>query len=127
MSEVASQVLDTARRLQRLLEQEFEALKNRDLTQLEKLTETREALLSQLLYFRQTQESLWKGPSFEAARALVTDCQNLHKRNELLLARQLDGIRRTLGALQKSSDDEDLYDRLGQLARRRARLFTDDA
>jgi flagellar biosynthesis/type III secretory pathway chaperone len=58
---------------------------------------------------------------------LVADCQNLHKRNELLLARQLDGIRRTLGALQKSSDDEDLYDRLGQLARRRARLFTDDA
>ncbi len=127
MSEAASQVLDTARRLQRLLEQEFEALKNRDLTQLEKLTETREALLTQLLYFRQTQESLWKGPSFEGARSLVTECQNLHKRNELLLARQLDGIRRTLGALQKSSDDEDLYDRLGQLARRRARLFTDDA
>lgn len=127
MSEAASQVLDTARRLQRLLEQEFDALKNRDLPQLEKLTETREALLSQLLYFRQTQESLWKGASFDAVRTLVAECQSLHKRNELLLARQLDGIRRTLGALQKSSDDEDLYDRLGQLARRRSRLFTDDA
>ena len=127
MSEAASQVLDTARRLQRLLEQEFDALKNRDLPQLEKLTETREALLSQLLYFRQTQESLWKGAGFDAVRALVAECQALHKRNELLLARQLDVIRRTLGALQKSSDDEDLYDRLGQLARRRSRLFTDDA
>ena len=127
MSEAAAQVLDTARRLQRLLEQEFEALRNRDLAQLEKLTETREVLLSQLLYFRQTQEPQWKGPSFDAARTLMAECQDLHKRNELLLARQLDGIRRTLGALQKSSDDEDLYDRLGQLARRRSRLFTDDA
>lgn len=127
MSETASQVLDTARRLQRLLEQEFDALRNRDLAQLEKLTETREALLTQLLYFRRTQESQWKAPPFEAARTLVAECQDLHKRNELLLARQLDGIRRTLGALQKSSDDEDLYDRLGQLARRRSRLFTDDA
>lgn len=127
MSEAASQVLDTARRLQRLLEQEFVALESRDLPQLEKLTESREALLSQLLYFRKTQESLWKSDPFEPVRALITECHSLHKRNELLLARQLDGIRRTLGALQKSSDDEDLYNRLGQLARRRSQRFTDDA
>jgi len=127
VSETAQHALATAQRLEHLLEQEFQALRARDLPQLERLTEAREALLAQLLYLKQTQQGAWHGAAFSEARARVDHCQALHKRNELLLARQLDAVRQALGALQKSSDDADLYDRLGQLARRRAQLFKNDA
>ena len=127
MSEIAQHALATAQRLEHLLEQEFQALRARDLPQLERLTEAREALLAQLLYLKQTQQQAWPSAAFSEARARVDHCQTLHKRNELLLARQLDAVRQALGALQKSSDDADLYDRLGQLARRRAQLFKNDA
>jgi hypothetical protein len=45
----------------------------------------------------------------------------------MLLTKQLEAVRQALGALQKSSDDADLYTRLGKLAQRRAYLFRDDA
>lgn len=127
MNELALHAMATAQRLEHLLEQEFQALSRRDLEQLERLTDAREALLSQLLYLKQTQQEAWLRPAFAEARDRVAHCQSLHKRNELLLARQLDAVRQALGALQKSSDDADLYDRLGQLARRRAQLFKNDA
>ena len=91
----------------------------------ETLTEQREGLLKQLLYFRQTNQELWTSEAFSNVEALK-NCQELHKRNELLLARQVEAVREALGVLRKSSDDADLYDRLGRLAQRRSHLFSDD-
>lgn len=51
---VQSSTLALAERLARLLETEFEALKARNLEGLEQLVEQREALLTQLLYLKQT-------------------------------------------------------------------------
>jgi len=117
----------TTSRLSGVLEQEFDALKRRDLAQLERLGESREALLSQLLYLKQTHQDQWRQLPFEAARRALAHCQTLHKRNEMLLTKQLEAVRQALGAIQKSSDDADLYTRLGKLAQRRAYLFRDDA
>lgn len=113
-------------RLARLLETEFEALSGRDLERLESLTEQREGLLKQLLYFKQTNHELWTSEAFSNVRSALRNCQELHKRNELLLARQVEAVREALGVLRKSSDDADLYDRLGRLAQRRNHLFSDD-
>ena len=125
MNDQAS-TLSLAERLARLLETEFEALKARNLEGLEKLAEQREALLTQLLYFKETDLTRWQSESFAPVRAALYECQGLHKRNELLLSRQLDVVRQALSTLRKSSDDADLYDRLGKLARRRGHLFSDD-
>lgn len=113
-------------RLARLLETEFEALSGRDLERLESLTEQREGLLKQLLYFKQTNQERWTSEAFSNVRSALINCQELHKRNELLLARQAEAVREALGVLRKSSDDADLYDRLGRLAQRRSHLFSDD-
>ena len=123
---VQASTLALAERLTRLLETEFEALKARNLEGLEKLAEQREALLTQLLYFKQTDPARWQSEAFVPVRAALDECQRLHKRNELLLSRQLDTVRQALSTLRKSSDDADLYDRLGKLARRRGHLFSDD-
>jgi flagellar biosynthesis/type III secretory pathway chaperone len=123
---VQSSTLALAERLTRLLETEFEALKARNLEGLEKLAEQREALLTQLLYLKQTDQARWQSEGFAPVRATLDECQGLHKRNELLLSRQLDAVRQALSTLRKSSDDADLYDRLGKLARRRGHLFSDD-
>ena len=112
-------------RLARLLETEFEALSGRDLERLESLTEQREGLLKQLLYFKQTNQERWTSEAFSNVRSALINCQELHKRNELL-ARQAEAVREALGVLRKSSDDADLYDRLGRLAQRRSHLFSDD-
>ena len=118
--------LALAERLGRLLETEFEALKARNLEGIETLAEQREALLTQLLYFKQTDPTRWKSDDFAPVRAALESCQGLHQRNELLLSRQLEAVRQALGELRKSSDDADLYNRLGKLARRRGHLFSDD-
>lgn len=123
---VQSSTLALAERLARLLETEFEALKARNLEGLEKLVEQREALLTQLLYLKQTDPARWQSESFGPIRVALDECQGLHKRNELLLSRQLDAVRQALSTLRKSSDDADLYDRLGKLARRRGHLFSGD-
>ncbi len=123
---VQASTLALAERLTRLLETEFDALKARNLEGLENLAEQREALLTQLLYLKETDPSRWQSESFAPVRAALDECQGLHKRNELLLSRQLDAVRQALSTLRKSSDDADLYDRLGKLARRRGHLFSDD-
>ncbi len=61
-----------------MLETEFEALKARNLEGLEKLAEQREALLTQLLYFKETDLARWQSESFAPVRATLDECQGLH-------------------------------------------------
>jgi flagellar biosynthesis/type III secretory pathway chaperone len=65
---VQASTLALAERLTRLLETEFEALKARNLEGLEKLAEQREALLTQLLYFKETDLARWQSESFGPIR-----------------------------------------------------------
>ena len=113
--------------LQQLLEtldQEFEALKRRDLGYFERLQPAKENLLDQL--------SAWPSQPGDAGAAFLHDtecrdhllrCRDAHRRNETLLQRHLEAVR---GALQALSADTplqgvEIYDRLGQMRGRGAR------
>lgn len=58
----------------------------------------------------------------------MVQCRDAHRRNELLIARQLDAIRGTISALQGTSGQAsvEVYDRLGKLSRiKRARGYNE--
>ena len=116
--------LDTAEtdavRLAELLEQEFEALKRRDLEQFESLQTEKNAVLERLsavaawVSAQSDVPDLWQG-----LRERLQACREIHLRNAQLLQRQLDGVRGALQALQGDQGPSvDLYDRLGQVSRR---------
>lgn len=100
------------------LEQEFEALRRRDLNYFERLQPTKEGLLGQL--------SSWQAQPGRAAPAFLqnaechdrlTRCRDAHRRNETLLRRHLEAVRGALQALAAGSPLQgvEVYDRLGQM------------
>ena len=111
------QLLDT-------LDQEFEALKRRDLGYFERLQPTKESLLDQL--------SAWPSQPGGAGAAFLQDtecrerllqCRDAHRRNETLLQRHLEAVRGALQALSAGTPLQgvEIYDRLGQIRGRGAR------
>lgn len=118
------QALALLQQLLESLDQEFEALKRRDLGYFERLQPTKEALLDQL--------SAWPGQSDEATATLAQDtecrdwllrCRDAHRRNETLLQRHLEAVRGALQALSAGTPLQgvEIYDRLGQMRGRGAR------
>jgi flagellar biosynthesis/type III secretory pathway chaperone len=112
---------DTAR-LAQLLAQEFEVLKARDLLGFEALQEERFTVLQRLSQVAQwaagqdTVPVLWQN-----LQADLQQCKQDHLRNIQLLQRQLQAVKGALQALQgESNATVDLYDRLGQVSRRRS-------
>ncbi len=110
--------LATLAQLHQTLEQEFEALKRRDLGFFERLQPTKEGLLDQLSGW-QTQHQgteLALGQDTECREWLMR-CRDAHRRNETLLQRQLEAVRGALQALSASTSLQgvEIYDRLGQM------------
>ncbi len=112
---------DTAR-LAHLLMLEFEVLKARDMAGFEALQEERIAVLQRLSQVAQwvagqdTVPVLWQN-----LQADLQQCKQDHLRNIQLLQRQLQAVKGALQALQgESTATVDLYDRLGQVSRRRS-------
>ncbi len=104
-----------------LLQEEFEALKARSFDRLESLQAAKVALLESLQATASQVAALPERPArwtdiVEALQATREDW----RRNEILVTRQLDVVRSTLRAMQSSDGVAavDLYDRLGQMARR---------
>jgi flagellar biosynthesis/type III secretory pathway chaperone len=106
------------------LEQEFEALKRRDLGYFERLQGPKSALLERL--------SSWQDEQGQAAavlaegtecRDLLLRCRDAHRRNETLLHRHLEAVRGALQALSAGTSLQgvEVYDRLGQMRGRGAR------
>ena len=54
-------------------------------------------------------------------RSLISDCRDLHRRNEVLISRKLDAIRGTLNTLMgvEQTASVEVYDRLGRMSRGR--------
>jgi flagellar biosynthesis/type III secretory pathway chaperone len=121
--------LDRARQLEALLEQEFKALRVRDLDVFEAAQPTREQLLSTIAEVGATQsaETLEQDPVWQEVRTCVLRCRDLHRRNELLIQHQLASIRHTLDVLHGNQGSTQTYDRLGKLARKQAQRWIDDA
>ncbi len=113
-----------------LLEQEFEALKSRAFDQLEALQAAKVGLLESLQATASQVAGLPEAPERWAAIIdTLQDTRESWRRNELLVTRQLEVVRNTLRSLQSAdaTASVDLYDRLGQMARRGGRRLYSEA
>lgn len=111
---------EDAQRLAQILALEFDALKTRDLAAFEALQEEKNQLLERLAAL-----AAWAGGqspapvTWQQLQEPLLQCKQDHMRNIQLLQRQLQAVRGTLQALQgDSAPAVDLYDRMGQIARR---------
>jgi len=112
---------DAVARLAEILGLEFEALKVRDLTAFEAIQEEKNILLENLAKLAQ-----WATPQnpvpliWQQVQDSLRQSKQDHLRNIQLLQRQLQAVKGTLQALQGDSaaPSVDLYDRMGQIARR---------
>ena len=107
-------------RLTLVLDKEFEALAQKNLTLLESLQGQKVELLSEI-------ESSWKtapdldkvDSSFQDVRSLIETCREKHIRNDILLRKQIDEVQALIGTLtsQTSSNYGNIYDKLGKIKR----------
>lgn len=111
-----------AQRLADFLEQEFEALRQRDMTAFEGLQAQKSDELDQLSQLAQWCGQMQPAPqAWQDLQASLTQSRENHLRNIQLLQRQLDAVRGALQALQgESAPATDLYDRSGHVSRRYA-------
>ena len=111
-----------AEQLASLLAQEFDALKQRDLTAFEALQEQKNDVLEQLSRLAQWCSLMQPVPAtWQSLQASLRQSREDHMRNLQLLQRQLDAVRGALQALQgASAPSVDLYDRSGHMASRYA-------
>jgi len=112
--------VDTTR-LGELLAFEFEVLKARDMAGFEALQEERITILERLSQVAQWVAGQDPVPVlWQNLQADLQQCKQDHLRNIQLLQRQLQAVKGALQALQgESVATVDLYDRLGQVSRRR--------
>jgi len=118
--------------LESLLEQEFEALKSQDLDHFEQLLEQKNGLLEQLSTLsgvRQPDDADRLGSEWDAFKARMVVCRDMHRRNEILIVRKLDAIRGTLQSMviDDPASSVEVYDRLGKINRLRRRRGYSDA
>jgi flagellar biosynthesis/type III secretory pathway chaperone len=118
--------------LEALLEQEFEALKAQDLDHFEQLLEQKNGLLEQLSHLsgvRQPDDADQLGSEWDAFKARMVECRDMHRRNEILIVRKLDAIRGTLQSMviDDPASSVEVYDRLGKINRLRRRRGYSDA
>jgi hypothetical protein len=68
-----------------------------------------------------TAHSRLDNPEWDGFKNLISDCRELHRRNEVLIIRKLDAIRGTLQTLQGTDPTAsvEVYDRLGRISRGR--------
>lgn len=126
-------MLNLARTLSSILEEEFAVLESKDLEALESIQDHKVTVLQQLdsawsslnahreaaaeeLQDPANQDSLW-----EEAIGLINNCKEAHIRNDLLLKKQLEVVRNVLSAITKKSDtgQGDLYDKMGRIGKKR--------
>ena len=107
-------------RLADWLEQEFEALKQRDLAAFEALQPAKNEELEKLAVLAQWCGQIQPSPAaWQALQDQLLQSRQDHLRNIQLMQRQLEAVRATLQALQgEAGPSVDLYDRLGQVSRR---------
>lgn len=108
-----------------LLEQEFNFLKKQDFESFEKLQNRKQELLNFLV----NEISDESNPKSEVTKKAISDnqnlsdrlteCQNMQKRNEILISQKLKSIQEVLSSLghQKIPTNEDTYEHLNKKIR----------
>jgi len=140
-SEYLAQTRHKAQVLKQVLEKEFQALKDQDLTHFDELQEQKLEILSFLasedllervkIY---TQDSNKKTAmanlsAWEDIMLLIADCKDMHSRNEMFISRKLETIRGALQTIQSPDpmNTVEVYDRLGKIRPNRSRQTMGDA
>ena len=125
--QLVSQSLHKANALKTVLEQEFSALKDQDLTQFEKLQTqkldilaflSQQDFLEQIKTYAGDQEATANQLAvWDEIISLIGQCKELHRRNEILINSKLESIRSALKTIQSPDplSSVEVYDRLGQI------------
>ncbi len=119
-----------ARALGELLQAEFEALRSQSFDRLEMIQDQKVDLLQSLQVVANAVAALPEPPAaWNEVVSLLQACRSDYRRNEMLVARQLEVVSAALRSLQSidSTASVDLYDRLGQMARRGGRRVYSEA
>jgi len=110
--------------LQQILQQEFDALREQNLDIFEALQPEKTHIFDALIRLTGvgTESNHLEEPEWDTFKNLITDCRDMHRRNEILISRKLDAIRGTLQTLNggETTASVEVYDRLGRMARSRA-------
>ncbi len=122
--------LAQAQALDQLLQEEFEVLRSRSFDRLDTLQAEKVALLESLqATAAQVADLDPHPPEWAPIVAALEASRETFRRNEALLARQVEVVRKTLRALQSADPTAsvDLYDRLGQMSRRGGKRLYSEA
>ncbi|MEE2820375.1 MAG: flagellar export chaperone FlgN [Pseudomonadota bacterium] len=129
--------LNSVKRLDSLLTEEFEALKSQNLEFFEALQAEKLKILEVLagLDFigdkldQAATQQLLNNPVWNEITSLLERCKRSHQRNELLISKQLDSIRGALSALQDQDPSAtlELYTKLGKTRATRRSILSGDA
>jgi flagellar biosynthesis/type III secretory pathway chaperone len=132
-----TETLASVRRLDSLLTEEFEALKNQNLEAFETLQSEKVKILERLAELNLSEETLDQttlqqlinDPMWNEITSLLDRCKRSHQRNELLISKQLDTIRGALSTLQNQDPSAtlELYTKLGKTQATRRSILSGDA
>jgi flagellar biosynthesis/type III secretory pathway chaperone len=132
-----TETLASVRRLDSLLTEEFEALKNQNLEVFETLQSEKVKILERLAELNLSEETLDQttlqqlinDPMWNEITSLLDRCKRSHQRNELLISKQLDTIRGALSTLQNQDPSAtlELYTKLGKTQATRRSILSGDA
>lgn len=131
------ETLSSVKRLDSLLTEEFEALKNQNLEFFEALQAEKLKILEVLASLdfigekldQDATQELLNNPIWNEITSLLERCKRSHQRNELLISKQLDSIRGALSALQDQDPSAtlELYTKLGKTRATRRSILSGDA
>ena len=118
--------LNGATALKGLLEQEFEALKSQNIADFEKLQPKKTEIIS-LLSNPELSNIAKNNAGIELTKStlgiwdnltnIVSECKDLHRRNEIFINRKLESIKGALNTIQTPDpiSSVEVYDRLGKV------------
>ncbi len=123
--------LNSATALKGLLEQEFEALKSQNIADFEKLQPKKTEIIS--LLSNPELSNVKNNASVELTKStlgiwdnltkIVSECKDLHRRNEIFINRKLESIKGALNTIQTPDpiSSVEVYDRLGKVRKGKVR------
>ena len=127
--------LNSATALKGLLEQEFEALKSQNIADFEKLQPKKTEIIS-LLSNPELSNIVKNNASIELTKStlgiwdnltkIVSECKDLHRRNEIFINRKLESIKGALNTIQTPDpiSSVEVYDRLGKVRKGKVRQLS---
>jgi flagellar biosynthesis/type III secretory pathway chaperone len=110
--------------LEALLEEEFESLKQQNLSNFDTLNEKKNKLLKELMALtgiHKPEDAQKLDARWNEFKDKMRLCRNLHRRSEILVSRKLDAIKGAIDSIRSvsGSSSVETYDKLGRVRRGR--------